>query len=190
MHRPDRVRAFWGVWGVIVLVVGGLVAVGVAAKTTWGLVGLAAVVPGIVILGAAKFMPARTAAGREILEQAVGFERFLDVADADQLRYQETQNQFVAGLPYAMVFGLTRKWAQTLAVLQEQGYDLTPTWYVGYDPTAPFRFAYFGMAMSNLTSATTSTFSTPPASSSGGGFGGSMGGFSGGGGGGGGGGSW
>ena len=62
-------------------------------------------------------MPARTGAGRKVLEEAVGYERFLDVADADQLRFQEQQLQFIAALPYAMVFGLTRKWAQVLAVL-------------------------------------------------------------------------
>lgn len=190
VRRPDHVRAFWAAVGIGALVAGAAIAVLLAAATTWGLVGLALLVPGLVILVAAKFMPARTAKGRRVLEEAVGYERFLDVADAEQLRFQEAQHQFVAGLPYAMVFGLTGKWAHTLAVLQEQGYDLAPSWYVPYDVTAPFRFAYFGAAMSNFTSATTSTFSTPPASSSGGGFGGSMGGFSGGGGGGGGGGSW
>ncbi|MPY93225.1 MAG: DUF2207 domain-containing protein [Acidimicrobiia bacterium] len=190
VRRPDRARAFWVAVGIGALLLGAVVLVALAALTTWGLVGLAALVPGIVVLAAAKFMPARTSTGRRVLEEAIGFERFLDVADADQLRFQETQHQFVAGLPYAMVFGLTGKWAQTLAVLQEQGYDLAPSWYVPYGVGAPFHFAYFGMAMSNLTHATTSTFSTPPASTSGGGFGGSMGGFSGGGGGGGGGGSW
>jgi hypothetical protein len=95
----------------------------------------------------------------------------------------------VAALPYAMVFGLTRKWAEVLAVLQERGLDLQPAWYVGADPGAPFRALWLGAALSNFTSASSSALSMPAATQSGGGFGGG-GGFSGGGGGGGGGGSW
>ena len=161
----------------------------VAATTGWGLLAIPLVAPGLIVLLAAHRMPARTGAGRKVLEEAVGYERFLDVADADQLRFQEQQLQFVAALPYAMVFGLTRKWAQVLAVLQEQGLNLRPTWYVPYDPMAPFRFYLLGTAISNFSSASGSALSVPAPSSTGGGFGGG-GGFAGGGGGGGGGGSW
>lgn len=189
VRRPDRVRAFWYVIGVILLLISLVVAVGVAATSHWGLLAIPLLAPGVIVVVVAHRMPARTGAGRQVLEQAVGYERFLDVADAEQLRFQEQQLQFVAALPYAMVFGLTRRWAQVLAVLQEQGLNLRPTWYVPYDPIAPFQFYLLGTAISNFSSASSSALSVPPPSSTGGGFGGG-GGFSGGGGGGGGGGSW
>jgi uncharacterized membrane protein YgcG len=189
VRRPDRVRVFWYVIGVLLLGVGLLAAVAVAAASHWGLLAIPLVAPGLIVVLAAHRMPARTGAGRKVLEEAVGYERFLDVADADQLRFQEQQLQFIAALPYAMVFGLTRKWAQVLAVLQEQGLNLRPTWYVPYDPMAPFRFYLLGTAISNFSSASGSALSVPAPSHTGGGFGGG-GGFAGGGGGGGGGGSW
>jgi uncharacterized protein (TIGR04222 family) len=189
VRRPDRVRAFWYVIGGILLLVGVVATVALAATTRWGLLAVPLVAPGIIVLLAAHRMPARTGAGRQVLEEAVGYERFLDVADADQLRFQEQQLQFVAALPYAMVFGLTRRWAQVLAVLEEQGLNLRPTWYVPYDPMAPFHFYVLGNAISNFSSASSSALSVPAPSHTGGGFGGG-GGFAGGGGGGGGGGSW
>jgi uncharacterized membrane protein YgcG len=188
IRRPDHVRAFWFVVGALVAGLGLVAAIALAATTHWGLLAIPLLAPGIVVLLAARHMPARTAEGRKVLEEAVGYERFLDVADADQLRYQEEQLQFVAALPYAMVFGLTRKWAEVLDVLQQQGFQAYPSWYVPYDPTAPFRFVWLGAAMSNF-SAASSTAMSMPAASTGGGFGGG-GGFVGGGGGGGGGGSW
>jgi uncharacterized membrane protein YgcG len=189
VRRPDHVRAFWYVVGAVAFAAGLALTVLLAAKTHWGLLAIPLLAPGLVLVASAHRMPARTAAGRQVREEAVGYERFLDVADADQLRFQERQLQFVAGLPYAMVFGLTRKWAEVLAVLQERGIDLRPTWYVPYDVGAPFRFYVFGTALSNFSTASSSALSIPPPRSSGGGFGGG-GGFSGGGGGGGGGGSW
>ena len=171
VRRPDHVRAFWYVIGGLLFALGVAGAVVLAIFTRWALLGLPLLAPGLVVILAARHMPARTARGRQALEEAVGYERFLDVADADQLRFQEEQFQFVAALPYAMVFGLTRKWAEVLAVLQERGLDLQPSWYVGYDPGAPFRALWLGAALSNFTSASSSALSMP-AAQSGGGFGG------------------
>jgi uncharacterized protein (TIGR04222 family) len=189
VRRPDHARAFWYVIGAVAFVVGLGAAVLVAATTNWGLLAVPLLAPGLILVLVAHRMPARTAAGRQVLEESVGYERFLDVADAEQLRFQEQELQFVAALPYAMVFGLTRKWAEVLSALEEQGLELHPTWYVPYDVGAPFRFYLLGSAISNFSSASGSALSVPAPSSSGGGFGGG-GGFSGGGGGGGGGGSW
>jgi uncharacterized membrane protein YgcG len=190
VRRPDRVRVFWYVIGGLVAGLGVLASIPIAATTHWGLMALPLLVPGLVLLFAARHMPARTSAGRKVLEEAVGYERFLDVADADQLRFQEEQMQFLAALPYAMIFGLTRKWADVLSVLQERGLELYPAWYLPYDAGAPFRFALLGASMDNFGSVSSSALSMPAASSSGGGGFGGGGGFSGGGGGGGGGGSW
>ena len=190
-HKPETVRSTYYMLGLAGLVAG-IAATFVLAKFAWGLMGLPIVLAGVLVLGFAKHMPSRTNEGRRQLELCVGFERFLDVADAEQLQFQERQMQFVAGLPYAMVFGLTQRWAQVLSVLQEQGFNLQPSWYVPLNPTAGFQFWYLGNAMSSFTNHSVSAISALPVPkpSTGGGFGGGGGGFSGGGGGGGGGGSW
>ncbi|MCC6436155.1 MAG: DUF2207 domain-containing protein [Acidimicrobiales bacterium] len=190
-RRPDRVRSAWIGIGVLVLILGGVAAAALIALTTYGLLSLPAVLPGLLILGAAGRMPSRTGEGRRLLELLVGYERFLEVADVDELRYADRQHDFVAGLPYAMVFGITHRWAAVLAVLQQQGVDLAPTWYIPINPGGVFRYDDFGRSMSDFNSVSAAALSAPQPSSTGGGFsGGGGGGFSGGGGGGGGGGGW
>jgi uncharacterized membrane protein len=84
-------------------------------------------------------------------------------------------------LPYAMLFGLEKEWAEQFNNL----YTQPPGWYSGNMST--FNAIYLANAMSGFNSASSNVF-TAPSSSGSSGFGG--GGFSGGGGGGGGGGGW
>ena len=186
-RRPDAVRGLWVGIGIGALLVGGALSAGLIAQTAYGLFALPLTLPGLLIIATARRMPSRTAEGRRQLELCVGYQRFLDVADAEELKFAERQYDYVAGLPYAMVFGITDRWARVLAVLQEQGVNLAPTWYVPLDPYGPFRYDLFGNSMSDFSSVAASALSAPKPSSSGGGF---SGGFSGGGGGGGGGGGW
>jgi uncharacterized membrane protein len=91
-------------------------------------------------------------------------------------------------LPYAIVFGLTDKWAKTFQALAAQapgGIAPIVPWYVSAGSFSPEGFAH---AIDGFTVATSGTMTATPAGSGGSGFGG--GGFSGGGFGGGGGGSW
>ena len=133
-------------------------------------------------------MPRRTAKGHGLLQRTMGFRRFIDESEVHRARFAEQQNLFSEYLPYAVVFGVATKWAETFAGLNN-GQLPQPDWYVGSGPFTPRTFAY---SMNSFASATASTLtSVPPSttgSSGGSGFGG--GGFSGGGGGGGGGGSW
>ncbi|MFN0092472.1 MAG: DUF2207 domain-containing protein [Acidimicrobiales bacterium] len=193
-RRPDRVRGVWYALGGAAVVAAIAALVLLAAFTTWALVGAPALAAALALLVSAKHMPSRTAAGRRALEESVGYRQFLEVADADQLRFHEEQRQFVDGLGYAMVFGLTHRWAAVLRRLADQGVDVRPVWYVpvgglwGPDP-----FGRLGDSMSSFEKVAGAALTAPDVSSStGGGFGGSSfgGGFSGGGGGGGGGGSW
>lgn len=191
-RRPDHVRGVYAGIGLLVLLVGGAAAALLIAFTRLGLFALPLVLPGLLILFTANKMPSRSAEGRRQLELCVGYERFLEVADAEELKFTERQYDYVAGLPYAMVFGITHRWAQVLSVLQEQGVDLTPTWYVPIYPGGPFSYNDFGRSMSDFGSTAAAALSAPKPSSTGGGMGGGGfgGGFSGGGGGGGGGGGW
>ncbi len=191
-RRPDTVRGTWVGLGLLALLIGAAPSVALIALSSFGLFALPLLMPGLLILATAKRMPSRTAEGRRQLELCVGYQRFLDVADAEELKFAERQYDYVAGLPYAMIFGITDRWARVLSVLQERGMDLSPTWYVPLVGYGAFRYDLFGNSMSDFASTASMALSAPKPTSTGGGFsgGGFSGGFSGGGGGGGGGGGW
>ncbi|GAA0588008.1 DUF2207 domain-containing protein [Kribbella sandramycini] len=184
---------FFGLIGAIILIV-------VAIKSglpAWVGTALAVAVPTIAVvtlfstwIGTHR-RGQRSAAGRAVTDQLVGFRTYLTTAEADQLKFEDGEDIFSKYLPWAIVFGIADRWQQLCKQLVAAG-RLTPepAWYVGP--------AYYdsGFTASQLASNVTSTFSEPPSpSTSGGDGGGSSSGFSsssssGGGGGGGGGGSW
>jgi uncharacterized membrane protein len=114
-----------------------------------------------------------------------GFEIFMRDSEAPRAQWAERRNIFSEYLPYAVVLGITRRWARTFEPLGAPAMAMTTGWYVG---TQPFSADRFGRATDDFTSSTASTLSSVPQSSSG--SSGFSGGSSGGGGGGGGGGSW
>jgi uncharacterized protein (TIGR04222 family) len=190
--NPSSVRIRWVVYGVLLTAAGIGLTVLLALKTSFGLVGAAVAVSGLVLLVLAPRMPARTAKGTTLLAQAEGFRLYLEKAEASQIRFEEGQDIFSRYLPFAIVFGVAERWAKVFADLAASGVDLaTPTWYIGssYIYGSAFNYAAFGSSMNDFSTTTSGSIAAATPSSSGSsGFGG--GGFSGGGGGGGGGGSW
>ena len=179
---PSSVRLGYGVLAAVALAAAlGLAwLLGMAAGA--GLVGLA-LVPAALVLGlVARAMPARTAAGAEVLARTLGFKRYMETAEKDRAAFAEKEGLFTAYLPYAVMFGCVSGWARAFA-----GLDTTKavsSWYVG---PGPFNAVMFSSSLQTFSTTLTSTVVTTPAGSGGSGF---SGGFSGGGGGGGGGGSW
>jgi len=189
--NPVSVRLRWQVYGIVLTVAGGALTWLLATKTTFGLLGLAVVAGGLLLLLVAPRMPARTARGTAALAQANGFRQYLVTAEADQIRFEEGEDIFSRYLPFAIVFGVTERWAKVFQDLADRGVDIgAPTWYVGnYYAGSAFGYAAFGSSMDSFSTETSGSIAAATPSSSGSsGFGG--GGFSGGGGGGGGGGSW
>jgi uncharacterized membrane protein YgcG len=184
--RPDRTRLWWRVIGIAVTIVGILATVVTALASSFGLIPLALVVTGIALLAAGGRMPARTGKGSAMLSRVGGFRRLFDEGEEDtRQRFAEQQGIFSQYLPYAIVFGCTKKWARAFEGLDAQQLGAA-SWYRG--PTV-FSALVLASAMDNFeTSATGTLYASQPSSSSSSGF--SGGGFSGGGGGGGGGGSW
>src|SRR4029453_12748533 len=150
------------------------------------------VIAGLVLLFVAPRMPARTAKGTAALAQARGFREYLVTAEANQIRFEEGEDIFSRYLPFAIVFGVTERWAKVFQDLAASGAAVaTPAWYVGssYAQAGVFNYLAFGSAMNTFSTETCGSIAaSTPSSSGSSGFGG--GGFSGGGGGGGGGGSW
>jgi uncharacterized membrane protein len=128
---------------------------------------------GILFLIFSLFMPKRTEKGAEVYWQLLGFKEYINTAEKYRAQFYEKEDIFEKYLPYAIVFGLTKKWA----IAFEGIYQKPPSWYEGeFGPKfSTLRFADSILAF---------------VSSSGGRSGFGRNGFSGGGRGGGGGGSW
>jgi uncharacterized membrane protein len=186
LMRPDKVRLRWGALGALVLAIGGLAAFITVRSTSFGFAGLAALVVGLIFIVGARRMPARTAKGTAMLRRVRGYRQVIETADRYLARWAEQENVFPRTLPYAIVFGLTDRWARACADLaSDPTQSPAMAWYV---PVHGFSVDTFAEAIDGFTVATSGTMTATPAGSGSSGFGG--GGFSGGGGGGGGGGSW
>ncbi|MBT5773279.1 MAG: DUF2207 domain-containing protein [Dehalococcoidia bacterium] len=183
-RRPDQVRNSWIGIGVGAAAVGGLLTAALAIFTSFALLGLPVIFGGLLVAIRANAMPRRTAKGTGMMRRAMGFQRALATAEADNARWAEQQGIFSKYLPYAVVFGLTERWAKAFEGLDEE-FTGTAGWYVSSYPFTTYAFA---SSIGDFSKSTAGTIVATPAASGSSGFGG--GGFSGGGFGGGGGGSW
>lgn len=150
-----------------------------------GVLGIISVsLSGILIILFARIMPKKTKKGTLAYEHALGFKEYLSVAEKHRVQWQEKERIFETFLPYAMVFGVAKQWANALQDTMRE----PPEWYAGSFAHG-FNAAAFSSSLDSFSRSTNSA-STPAQGAGGGssGFGG--GGFSGGGFGGGGGGSW
>jgi uncharacterized membrane protein len=184
-RHSSLLRGSFGCMGVLVILAGIGLAVALAVLTHAALLALPVVVAGFVLLIGARFVPRRTAKGYAVLRHVDGFRRFIDESEKERARFAEQKNLFSEYLPYAIVFGATKKWARAFEGLDGEPPD-TSSWY---PHSGVFNALIFSNAIDGFTVTTSGTLTSVPASTSGSsGF--SGGGFSGGGGGGGGGGSW
>jgi uncharacterized protein (TIGR04222 family) len=183
-RKPGTVKVLYVLLGILVVGIGVAITIALAASTHAGLLGIPVIVGGILVLVAARWMPKRTAKGYAVLRHAEGFKRFIDESEKGRAEFAERKNLFSEYLPYAVVFGATKKWAQAFADLGDEPPD-TSSWYLSQHA---FDYAVFGSAIDGFAVTTSGTLTSSPASTGSSGF--SGGGFSGGGGGGGGGGSW
>jgi uncharacterized protein (TIGR04222 family) len=183
-RKPGTVKVLYVLLGVLVLAAGIALTILLAASTHAALLGVPVIVVGILLLIAARWMPKRTAQGYAVLRHTLGFKRFIDESEKRRAEFAERKNLFSEYLPYAVVFGATKKWAKAFADLGDEPPD-TSSWYVAQHP---LDYAMFSSAIDGFTVTSSGTLTSAPASSGSSGF--SGGGFSGGGGGGGGGGSW
>lgn len=155
---------------------------------------LAAVLPALLVVLICKRLTrrgTRSADGRVFTDQVIGFREYISTAEADQIRFEEGEDIFSKFLPWAAVFGETKRWVTICERLIKMGRLSadTPYWYAG----ANYHYWLVHNGISNMVSSVSTASMPEPAKSSGSGFGGGSGfsgGFSGGGGGGGGSSSW
>jgi uncharacterized membrane protein len=150
-----------------------------------GLIGVAALVPAMTLLGVSSRMPRKTRVGSELLRRTLGFRHYMEIAEKERQRFAERENIFSEYLPYAIVFGCVEKWANAFKDID--AVRATSSWYTG-SALGGFSAIDLSSNLSSFSSQVSSTIASTPGGSGGSGF--SGGGGSGGGGGGGGGGSW
>jgi hypothetical protein len=191
--RPDRTRLIWyGIGAVAVAVTIGI-GVALAKFTSYGLVGAALVVPAVALLAGARVMPVRTAAGSAALQQVLALRRYVETAEAQQLRWEDSHGLFSQLMPYAMIFGQAKRWVAAFRPLATtpqpdplatgpQAGAFHPDWYDGMGDG--LKLANFHSALTSFVDSVKSTMSTVSDSgsgSSGGGVGSGSGGGGGGG---------
>ena len=197
---PDTARNTWRALGFLLVGVGGAVAffygrsseltdVAAGLSLPFGsgrVLGIGLALAGFIVQFFGGRMAAKTAEGSAVLAQALGFRRYLETAEANQIRWEEAQDMFSRFLPYAIVFGVAERWAavfqQVAAAAAASGQVVVmPDWYVYHGSTFP-DFGSISSAVDSFATAASGTFTATPGSSGGSAFGGSGGGgFSGGG---------
>ena len=180
---PEKIRNKYLIGSIIILIASVFLFV---QGTSHELFLLAAISAGIflatvLLLFFSRSMSRRTAKGAELYRRARGYELFVSKAETYRQQFFEKKNMFNEVLPYAIVFGLTQKFAQAM---KDMG--VTPQVSGWYYSSRPFNAVAFENNISGFSSSFSSAIAAAPKSS---GFS-SSGGFSGGGFGGGGGGSW
>jgi uncharacterized membrane protein len=183
--RPDRIRLFYIVGGI-------LVGIAIGVLSSWimiafGMQPFAGIAAGIasaaILVSFGWFMPSRTSRGTRELEKVLGFREFLSRVEGDRLqRVVKTPEMFERYLPFAMALGVEDNWARAFDGI----YTQPPSWYTGPGGVGTFRPSSFTNNLSVMSTAAATTMSSAPRSSGGSGFSGgsSGGGFGGGGGGG------
>ncbi len=202
--RPDRARRRWLLIGSVLFAAGAVAIVVAAARSHLGLIPVPVALAGLVLICCAQWMPVRTAKGTDLARRLLGFRRYLATAVAGPTRPARQVDLLDDYLPYAIVFGCTKEWADVSAAVA--GAARVPSWYRSSGSYSPgnvsslSRSAYYFAPMHQFATMTNTWIANHSAASGGSGSsrflggvfsgGGGGGGFSGGGGGGGGGGSW
>ena len=182
-RNPNKVRGVYAGVGIV------LVFITFFVGPIFGGFGIFSLLSSAVLIIIFSFiMPVRTLKGVHAREHILGLKRYLSVAEKDRIEFhnapKKDPKQFEKLLPYAMVLGVEKKWAEQFKDI----YSQQPGWY--NDPTgAGFNSVVLANSLSSFSASANTTMVSRPSSASGGGSG-----FSGGGGGGGfgggGGGSW
>ncbi len=126
---PRSVRARFTGFGILALVAAFILGLWVSpALGLWGIIALAVGlgVLGLALLGVAPFMPQKTTKGAAAVQRWKAFRNYL----ADVGRYtdlKQARGIFEKYLPYAVAFGLTRRWVESFAAVGAPA----PDWYFG-----------------------------------------------------------
>lgn len=179
---PDKVRQMYAGIGFAIGIAGFLL---MASGLLRPVDGACVIATGVIVLAFSRFMPRRSARGRQAHQEILGFKQFVERVDAQRLERMggRTAENFEKVLPFAIVLGAADKWADAFADI----YREPPSWYSSSSPGSFSPRGFVSDVGQSLKTVGATMTSSPSGRSGGSGF---SGGSSGGGSGGGGGGSW
>jgi uncharacterized membrane protein YgcG len=136
--NPETVR--WAFFGAGILLL--LAVLGAVCLVQFGLIGrvflvpviIAGVLSAIAVLITSQVMPRKTRKGRIAWEKIAGLQEYIRRAEVDDIKEQERQGIFERLLPYAIIFGLSKRWGKAF----ENLYKEPPDWY---QPSRPMDFS-------------------------------------------------
>jgi len=127
----------------------------------------------------AIIMKRPTLRGRTLLDEMLGFEEFLEIAEKDELNLrnppQKTPELFETYLPYALALGVDQEWSERFAsvlasIRQPNGDTYSPAWYNGSWNSSNLSKATSSLSR-GLNSAVSASVRAPGSSACGGGGG-------------------
>jgi uncharacterized membrane protein len=185
---PSALKVTFFMAGAVVAALGVFLSVSLVQKG-WGLVSIAVLLAGVVVIITAFGVSNRTAVGSAVYAQAEGFKQYLSTAEADQLKWEAGQDIFSQYLPWAAAFGVAERWAALFQKLAAEGrYDADLYWMAGgnywYTMNLAHTIGSMTHSIDSMITSATANYAQSGISSAlggGGGFSGGGGGFGGGG---------
>ena len=101
----------------------------------WGWFALVPLAAGVGLALVAKRAPARTAEGTAAAVPALGFKRFLEAAESEQIRWELDHDIYSEYLPYAIAYGCADQWTAAFRAALERGATAVPEWFSGTGAT-------------------------------------------------------
>ena len=135
-------------------------------------------ISGISTIVFGMIMPRKTLKGVEAKEYLLGLKKYISVAETRRIQFhnapEKTPRHFEELLPFAMIFGLEREWAE-----QFKSMTYAPAWY-NDNQMATFNSVVFANSLKSFSGIGTSSFAPGGGSGFSGGAGGGFGGGGGG----------
>ncbi|MEV0250007.1 DUF2207 domain-containing protein [Nocardia sp. NPDC050712] len=153
----DRSRPGLATWlGGALIAAGVVTTLALAFTAGHALVGVAILLAGVATVLLPKYLPARTALGRELAGQVRALQRGLDTVRPEQIPPADQETVFSRALPFAVVSGRADNWVRTFRDLNPAA-DSQPGiyWFGGFDNDRDLlrfagHFPYFITAMESL----------------------------------------
>ncbi|BCK52490.1 DUF2207 family protein [Nocardia wallacei] len=154
IDRTRRGPAFW--LGVVLVVAGVATTVALAIGGGHALVGVAIALGGVAALLLPRYLPVRTATGRELAGRVRALQRGLDALTADRVPPADRELVFSRALPFTVVGGRADNWIRAFRDLNPAA-DRQPGlyWFGGFDRDQNLHrfaghFPYFITALEGL----------------------------------------
>ncbi|MCO6011505.1 DUF2207 domain-containing protein [Actinoallomurus purpureus] len=157
-RRPDSERTRWTTIGMVLAGLGVFGTIALAVYTNLALIGLAVIIAGAALAVGGQYMPAKTARGATVLAHTLGFRAHLFRGEVPDAPAGHRLALFSHYLPYAVVFDVVQRWAQTVADVGvgNSGPSDNLYWYEG---PAEWDLSNFAESMRSFTLATSGAIS-------------------------------